>query len=121
MTRLGSPQVNKLNPDEGESPRPRPVLRDLTVRPLEVYPSSNSVLPGATIGFHARATRDGPPATIAFSRYGQPEILHDSLTVDSPAIPPDAYANGCRWPASYTLTVPDYWPSGIYVATLTAN
>jgi hypothetical protein len=109
----------KTNPDAGESPSPRFVRNACTVRPLEVYASSCSVFPGEAIAFHARAAQAGTPVTIAFSRYGQGMICHASLIVDSPDNPPDAYAAGCRWPASYTLTVPPTWPSGIYVATLT--
>jgi hypothetical protein len=31
-------------------------------------------------------------------------------------MPSNALANGCDWPASYTLTIPEDWPSGLYSA-----
>lgn len=91
---------------------------------LEAYASATSVEAGGTLNIYARdpqAVGSGTteyPLTIV--RIGWPDVsmLATTVTLGNRTVPTDAYANGCRWPQSYRLSVPKAWPSGLYFAAI---
>src|SRR5207249_364131 len=48
-------------------------------------------------------------------------LLNDSGQAGAYAIPINASSSGCSWPVGYTLSVPNNWASGVYVARFTAD
>ena len=84
------------------------------------YPSQLSVQPGDTLKLHtstAAATYDvviervGAKREAVWSRKGIKGQQH--------SIPPDASANGCRWPVAFEVPVGKDWRSGYYEVTTT--
>lgn len=94
---------------------------------IQAYASLTSVSPGETIDFmvcydHGTSS---PQFTIDFVREGAAEQPAGSqvsgVQAEYYATPPDFNNNGCKWPVAYTLTVPDDWVSGVYIARLTGS
>ena len=94
---------------------------------LEGYASATSVDAGATLRFHARDPQAVGTGTTVYPltvvRLGWPDqvMLSTRVTIGDRVVPADASANGCRWPASYQLSVPKSWPSGLYFAAIGAG
>jgi hypothetical protein len=91
----------------------------ILVESLEGYTSSESVLQGGTIEFYINS-RVGP-YTIEVYREDLSEVLMTSVpvTLQFPGpypIGPLAWRDGPKWPAAATLTIPENWPSGLYLA-----
>jgi len=86
---------------------------------VEGYPDRLSLLPGETITFHCSArvpsfsveiARIGATREVVWQQSGIPGKFHPT--------PPRAYAEGCHWPATFTLPIPTDWRSGFYEVTL---
>jgi hypothetical protein len=97
-------------------------------RQIEGYASATSVNVGDKVNLHV-SVRPGGKYTIAFHRFGAgfEGAQHIMSTPElrgrpRPAPLPDLTTGevACHWPASYTLTVPDTWMSGFYIAVLTS-
>lgn len=81
---------------------------------VEGYPSQLSYQPGEEVAFHCSArtapfqsrSRIGVALEVVWQRTAIPGTQHPT--------PPDAYANGCGWPVSFTFTIPTEWRSGFY-------
>src|SRR5258706_10454559 len=89
---------------------------------VEAYCGELSVLPGATIALHVSCRADR--YDIEIHRWGATRELVWSaadLAGQEHAIPADADANGCDWPAALTVPIGDQWRSGVYLVTLTAH
>jgi hypothetical protein len=89
---------------------------------LEAYADGSSVKQGAQIRFSVRdpsgslmADRN-VPLSIARIAVADVTLLNTTVAVRNRSVPATAYATGCGWPVSYTLTVPTTWPSGLYYA-----
>ncbi|HET6507842.1 MAG TPA: N,N-dimethylformamidase beta subunit family domain-containing protein [Baekduia sp.] len=89
---------------------------------LEVwgYAGRPSYAPGETLTLHVSTTastfdvlvyRDGAEREVVHRATGLPGTVHPT--------PEDAYASGCRWPASVSVEIPGTWRSGGYVVELT--
>lgn len=81
-----------------------------------------SVLPGSRVALHCSCTDDRFDLRIV--RQGSvSEIVHEATGIEGAerAIPEDAAANGCRWPASFEIEVSDAWRSGFYLVELRAK
>ncbi|MCO5319453.1 MAG: DUF4350 domain-containing protein [Microthrixaceae bacterium] len=77
------------------------------------YPDRVSVAPGDTVSIHASSS-NGPCRLVA-RRIGSGETLcaeYPGIQVADHPIPGDADANGCGWPAAFTFTIGDDWPTG---------
>jgi hypothetical protein len=88
---------------------------------IEGYANRISVAPGDSIAFHV--STDAPQFKIEVLRDGaEPTVLTTVEAVKGVqhAIPAEAWANGCAWPAAHTLVIPAEWSSGVYRARLTA-
>jgi N,N-dimethylformamidase beta subunit-like protein len=96
-----------------EPPDPTPIA------PFDGYVSSGSVLPGDTIDFHI-SSQVGPYAINLYRQEAnEVPVGHvDGLpTAPTPfPIGRTAYKTGAGWPAAGSLTVPESWPSGLYIA-----
>jgi hypothetical protein len=86
------------------------------------YIGQPSYAPGDTLTLHVSTTaqkytvviyRDGSTQDVVYSS--------DKLLGSMPPTPDDAFAVGCGWPATHTLTVPATWRPGGYVVEFTAS
>jgi hypothetical protein len=96
---------------------------------IEGYCSHRSAKAGETIRFHV-STNPASPFTIDIYRLGwygghggrlmrQVGPLEGRVQPDPPVEP--KRLRNCAWPAAAELTIPADWPSGVYVAKLTAQ
>ena len=89
---------------------------------VEGYCGSLSVVPGSALPLHVSST--SALYDIDIHRWGATKELvwsaRDVNGVDHPA-PPDADADGCRWPVAVTVPVAADWRSGFYLVTFTAH
>ncbi len=84
------------------------------------YANKLSCVPGEDISFHLSAS--GNSAGMVIERQGGTnETVFEKKDIECTTrpIPDRASSHGCNWPATFTMTVPDEWKSGCYVATLT--
>ncbi len=89
---------------------------------IEAYASATSVFPGENISFHVRTAPPHFYFQIDIYRKGKEENLVHRGSGTAAAYPTPANASeiGCGWPSAYTLTIPDDWRSGVYIARLTS-
>jgi len=91
--------------------------------PLEGYTSRSSVRPGESIQFFVSSTVG--PFTIGIYRLGaEREFMADLLSSPNGGSLPIRtldYREGPSWEPAATLQVPDDWPSGLYVAQVSAG
>src|SRR5215213_6372781 len=95
---------------------------------IKGYASATSVNKGEQIDFHV-TVNPAQQFTIDVYRMGWyngqgGRLLQnigplDGITQPKPTPDPTTGLIDCNWPSSYTLTVPDTWTSGIYLAVLT--
>jgi hypothetical protein len=88
---------------------------------LEGYAWPPSLTQGETVSI--MVSSDAPWVDIDFIRVGatSPTLFTAShLSPFLQATPPGAWETGCNWAQSYTLQIPEEWPSGVYYARLTA-
>jgi N,N-dimethylformamidase beta subunit-like, C-terminal len=85
------------------------------------YTSQVSYRAGEAVAFHVHTTarefsvviyRDGARRTPVFERASIPGRAHPT--------PADSYWVGCGWPETFTITDTGDWPSGGYIAVVTA-
>src|SRR5262249_49006010 len=96
---------------------PQPEKRGM----LEGYTDQLSYVAGDSIRFHISS--GAPKYRLEIARFGTERTVvwsKDDLEGKEHAIPPDASANGCKWPAALSLRVPAEWRSGYYTARLSA-
>jgi len=89
---------------------------------IDGYTSRKSVSPGEALEFHLSNTASStdPTVRLTIERVGATAPDYGaSFPARARAVPTDAYRVGCGWPSDHTLTVPDAWPSGAYLATVT--
>jgi N,N-dimethylformamidase len=88
---------------------------------------SLSFAPGDPLSLHVSTLAES--YSVTFFKGGVPngetntglaktELSFDNLTGTLQATPPQAWGEGCAWPASVQTTVPSTWGSGIYAARL---
>lgn len=108
--------------------RPMPVLAWIlwmaAVRPaaaetpfVEGYPSRMSVTQLDTLRLHVRGS--GGLGALSVWRQGRTlERLpfHRVLTLENRPVPADAWENGCGWPVTTRVEIPEAWPPGAYLA-----
>jgi len=83
------------------------------------YTDQLSYSPGETIDFHLSSSVKTVSASI--QRIGVKELTvwnKVEIPVAAHPIPDKASSNGCNWPQTFQLTVPDDWKSGYYQVTL---
>lgn len=95
---------------------PWPEVPDRSRPQVWVYPGQPSYQAGDTATFHVstsmdevrlRIIRDGSPPEPVADLGPAAGQWHET--------PPDAVSHGCRWPAAFTLTIPQDWRSGGYL------
>jgi len=83
--------------------------------PIEGYPDGQSFIQGEVINFHVSSEikryhvtirRIGASSETVWEREIENGTKHQ--------IPANASAQGCGWPVSFSVTVPDAWRSGYY-------
>ncbi|GLZ80262.1 hypothetical protein Afil01_50690 [Actinorhabdospora filicis] len=98
-------------------------------RQIQGYASATSVSPGEDIAFHV-SVATAPGFTVDVYRVGHYGGAGARKMTSSPVLPgtpqpvPRPDRDGliaCRWPVSWTLTVPADWRSGIYLAVFTTT
>jgi hypothetical protein len=98
------------------------------VDPLSGYASVGSVRPGESIGFHISSILgDTPPRVynIKVLKQDVDELL--MMTIPLPTRPTPqpishtAWRDGANWPENVSLTIPDTWLSGLYIARVEAT
>lgn len=92
--------------------------------PLAGYTSCGSVRPGEPIEIFVSSALG--PFAISIYRLGQKrefmaEVLNHSNGAHPLPISWLAYRDGPRWDPAATVRIPDHWPSGLYVAHVTAG
>lgn len=83
------------------------------------YANKLSCVPGEEIAFHLSSS--GASVRMIIERQGDTnETVFEKTEIACAAhpIPDRASSDGCNWPAALTITIPDDWKSGCYVATL---
>jgi len=88
---------------------------------VEGYATPTSVRPGSTVALHCSSTVAA--ITVEIARIGAARevvFARDRVPVGHHALPDDAAANGCRWPAAITIPVEATWRSGYYEVVLRA-
>lgn len=86
---------------------------------VEGYTDRLGYAPGESVAFHVSTS--APKYAIEVARLGaERRVVYQKGEIPGAEhpIPEDASANGCRWPASHALTVPEDWPSGYYQVRL---
>ncbi len=82
---------------------------------VEAYCGRLSYQPGDQLTIHVSTSSDRYDVTI--HRWGAERTLvwsQQGLQGTHHPTPPDADANGCGWPASVSITIPDEWRSGFH-------
>jgi hypothetical protein len=85
---------------------------------IEGFTNQLSYKPGETIRFHLSS--QVPKVSMEIVRIGSPDQsmgIHE-LAGESYPIPANASSQGCKWPASFQLKIPNDWSSGYYVGRL---
>ena len=82
---------------------------------VEGYPSQYSYLPGEEAHFHCSARVKSFSVEIARVG-GKREVVwrRAGIRGEEQPTPADAYANGCNWPVTFSLRIPEHWQSGFY-------
>jgi len=83
------------------------------------YANKLSGVPGEEIAFHLSSS--GASVRMVIERQGGTnETVFEKADIACAAhpIPDRASSDGCNWPAALTMTIPQDWKSGCYVATL---
>jgi hypothetical protein len=93
------------------------------LQPVEGYASRVSVYPGESISFHLRSSAphyclDG---TIFRVSGDLTPVWSGSVLAGPAGTPPNAYEIGCGWPAGLSLTIPQNWRSGVYLARFASS
>jgi len=89
---------------------------------IEGYADRLSYKPGETVRLHISCAR--PQFRVEIARLGATRQVvwnKDGLAGKEHAIPADASANGCRWPATLAVPIPRDWKSGYYTVRLEAD
>jgi hypothetical protein len=89
---------------------------------IEGYATPLSVRPGEEVEFHVSC--GDPTYRVEIARIGSERQVvwsRDGMRGTKHPIFDDASSHACRWPVSFTLTVPKEWKSGYYAARLTAK
>jgi len=86
------------------------------------YTDRLSCVPGETIAFHLSSS-NGPVRMTIERQGGTNETVFEKsdIACGMHPIPDRASSDGCGWPAAFSLTVPDDWKSGCYVATVSCG
>ena len=87
----------------------------------EGYTNQTSYVPGEEVVFHTSSASD---YDVEIARIGvKREVVwrKDAVAGKLHPIPADASSQGCKWPATFTVKIPDDWKSGYYTARLTAK
>jgi len=92
--------------------------------PLAGYTSGGSVCPGESIGIFV-SSNAGPFAITIYRLAQNRELMAEVLSNSDGAYPLPiswlAYRDGPGWDPAATVRIPDDWPSGLYVAHVTAG
>jgi len=103
---------------------------DIIIRPIEGYASATSVNLGESIDFHVTVDAE-TEFTIEIYRIGWYGGTGARHMLTSPPLPghrqppptldPTTGLITCDWPASWTLTIPTHWTSGLYLASFVTD
>lgn len=96
-----------------------PIEFDFVSGPIEAYASATSVKQGDTIYFHVWSSANCN-FTITIKRKGlfDTTVLTDYGSAEPYQTNQDPWINGCGWPVRYSLSIPEDWQSGAYIAEL---
>ena len=86
------------------------------------YTDQLSCVPGETIAFHLSSSSSSVRMIIE-RQGGTNEAVFEKgdIACQTHPIPDRASSDGCGWPAAFSLTIPDHWRSGCYVATVSCG
>jgi hypothetical protein len=84
------------------------------------YVNSISITQGDTLKFYVSTSSD--IFSMRITRFYSSDVSlrvaeFGNLTGGIKAVPADAYMNGCRWPETFRVVVPESWEPGMYRAT----
>ncbi len=82
------------------------------------YANKLSCVPGEEISFHLSTS--GASVRMVIERQGgthETVFEKSDIACATHPIPDRASSHGCNWPAVFTMTIPNDWKSGCYVAT----
>src|SRR5690349_15753088 len=94
--------------DKGKSPDPEP-----TAGGIELYTSALSAGAGDSVTIHV--STGAKRFNLLIMRVGLEEQVvwtKESMQGHQRQTPADAWENGCRWPASARVRIPENWKSG---------
>ncbi|MGE5679272.1 MAG: N,N-dimethylformamidase beta subunit family domain-containing protein, partial [Bacillota bacterium] len=81
------------------------------------YAFPYTVTNGDTVNFYISSTK--PTIYIQIYKLGLTEKFitqFNNIPGGEKAIPANSYEAGCSWPVSFSLPIPESWPSGVYAA-----
>ena len=88
---------------------------------IEGYAGRESYAPGEEVTFHVSTSAGAYSLQIARLGGSTEEVWNKAGLVGGPqVVPPNASAEGCAWPSSHSLKIPESWKSGYYEVTLQA-
>ncbi len=86
------------------------------------YADTLSCTPGEEISFHLSSSAESIGMVVERVGGTRETVLEEAdIACAVHPIPDRASSDGCDWPAAYSLTIPDDWTSGCYIATLTVK
>jgi len=91
---------------------------------IEAYTSAASVEQGGTIAFHARVLKQSSCLMIVKRSTTGERVFTREFAINifaKNSLDSEGAAYGCNWPIAYELTVPQSWPSDIYLVELQVN
>jgi len=89
---------------------------------VEGYPDWLSYRPGEEVTFHCSARVPRFSAEVSRLGAGREVVWRrDGIAGVEQPVPPNAYAAGCDWPASFSVPVGDGWRSGFYEVRFVAQ
>lgn len=82
------------------------------------YAAALSYAPGETLRLHAMSSARVARLTIARDGQTPRPVLETTIPTRFAATPADCSVRGCGWPVAFETTIPQDWPTGVYVFTL---
>jgi hypothetical protein len=84
------------------------------------YVNSISITQGDTLKFYVSTSSN--PFSMRITRFLSNDVKvrmgdYNNLPGGIKPVPADAYMNGCRWPETFRMVIPDNWEPGMYRAT----
>lgn len=82
------------------------------------YTDALSYRPGDVLRLHAMSSAREAVLTITRDCITPTDVLQVAIATSFHPTPAECSVTGCDWPVAHALTIPQDWPSGVYLVTL---